>query len=220
MRYLAVMCVLALIVAGCGGPPPANVAPPRQSTAPTVDQEPVIATVLGKTITAKDIVVDENDKTALRDCWAISPLIVGPLVDKYVRDHQLKATADEIKAFRQYWFSVRDENGELLSKSPTAEESQQVDEIAKDSVVTWKFKKSLYERYKGRIEFQQAGLEPYDANLHWLEDEEKAGSFKIHDERWREAFWAYYTKVPHRFVEEQNAFEKPYWEAVPEGAKK
>lgn len=58
----------------------------------------------------------------------------------------------------------------------------------------WKFQKHLYDTYGGgRILWQQAGLEAYDANRKWLEDLEAKGEFKITDAALRGTFYEYWT---------------------------
>jgi Skp family chaperone for outer membrane proteins len=62
----------------------------------------------------------------------------------------------------------------------------------------WKFQKHLYERYGGgRILWQQAGLEAFDAYRTWLEVHEKQGDFKIADRTLRSTFYEYWTTMNH-----------------------
>ena len=62
----------------------------------------------------------------------------------------------------------------------------------------WKFQRHLHEQYDGgRILFQQAGLEAFDATRKWLEKLEKDGEFKIRDPELRAALYHYWTKQDH-----------------------
>ena len=62
----------------------------------------------------------------------------------------------------------------------------------------WKLQRHLYDEYGGgRILWQQAGLEAFDANHKWLESLEKAGKFKITDPKLRTAFYEYWTTQKH-----------------------
>jgi hypothetical protein len=62
----------------------------------------------------------------------------------------------------------------------------------------WKFQKHLYDQYGGgRILWQQAGQEAFDANRKWLESLEKQGDFKITDPKLRETFYEYWTTINH-----------------------
>jgi hypothetical protein len=58
----------------------------------------------------------------------------------------------------------------------------------------WKFQKHLYDNYGGgRLLWQQAGIEAYDANRKWLECLEAAGEFSISDSELRKKFYNYWT---------------------------
>jgi hypothetical protein len=62
----------------------------------------------------------------------------------------------------------------------------------------WKFQKYLYDKYGGgRILWQQAGQEAFDANRKWLETLEKRGDFEITDPKLRETFYEYWTSMKH-----------------------
>ncbi len=58
----------------------------------------------------------------------------------------------------------------------------------------WKFQKHLYDNYgEGRVLWQQAGYEAYDATHQWLKSIEKKGEFKISDAKLRLKFYEYWT---------------------------
>jgi hypothetical protein len=62
----------------------------------------------------------------------------------------------------------------------------------------WKFQRHLYDRYGGgRILWQQAGIEAFDATRQWLEAHEKKGDFKISDPALRSSFYEYWTTMKH-----------------------
>lgn len=59
-----------------------------------------------------------------------------------------------------------------------------------------KFQQSLYRRYGGgRILWQQAGPEAFDAMHRWLQAREKAGDFRISDPALRAKFYEYWTNT-------------------------
>lgn len=63
---------------------------------------------------------------------------------------------------------------------------------------SWKFQKHLYDQYGGgRILWQQAGMEAFDATRTWLETQEKQGQFKITDPKLRTLFYEYWTTQNH-----------------------
>lgn len=85
-------------------------------------------------------------------------------------------------------------------------------------VANWKLQRHLYREYGGgRVLWQQAGLEAFDAMHAWLKQREKAGDFAISDPLLHEQFYAYWTTVDHgpslsddsRFIEQE--FLNPYW---------
>ncbi|HTI51868.1 MAG TPA: hypothetical protein VL475_12975 [Planctomycetaceae bacterium] len=62
----------------------------------------------------------------------------------------------------------------------------------------WKFQRHLYDKFGGgRILWQQAGTEAFDAMRAWLETQEKAGQFKIADPALRTNFYEYWTTQKH-----------------------
>jgi hypothetical protein len=62
----------------------------------------------------------------------------------------------------------------------------------------WKFQRHLYDKFGGgRILWQQAGIEAFDAMRTWLETQEKNGEFKISDSTLRAAFYQYWTTQKH-----------------------
>lgn len=62
----------------------------------------------------------------------------------------------------------------------------------------WKLQTHLYHKYGGgRILWQQAGIEAFDACRTWLEACERNGDFKITDPQLRTAFYEYWTTLDH-----------------------
>ncbi len=58
----------------------------------------------------------------------------------------------------------------------------------------WKFQRHLYSRYdRGRVLWQQAGMEAFDAMRVCFETHEGAGDFEITDAKLRQEFYAYWT---------------------------
>jgi hypothetical protein len=86
----------------------------------------------------------------------------------------------------------------------------------------WKFERHLYEAYGGgRVLWQQAGLEAFDATRAWLEAQEQRGAFKVTDARLRKLLYAYWTTKDHGaflFAEKQrirDEFLEPGWARQP-----
>jgi hypothetical protein len=88
--------------------------------------------------------------------------------------------------------------------------------FAQPQVQKWKIDQSLYERYGGRVIFQQAGPEPWDAWRMFLLEEQAKGSFKILKPELEASFWNYHTnQALHRFYpkgEEARIMRTPFWQ--------
>lgn len=84
-------------------------------------------------------------------------------------------------------------------------------QVAKHAVTMWKFNKSLYEKYGGRVIFQQFGIEPLDGYKRFLQEQEANGAFQILDATFNAEFWKYFTTTPHTEVRTKDPFAKPWW---------
>lgn len=82
------------------------------------------------------------------------------------------------------------------------------DDIAKSVILNWKLKKELYNQYKGRVIFQQAGPEPLDAFRLFLEQQQSNGKFKFYNKDAEDLFWDYYRNVKHTFCYDPNEAER------------
>ena len=86
--------------------------------------------------------------------------------------------------------------------------------VAKRWVERWKLDRALFEKYGGRAHFQQAGVQPFDAVIRFLEEQEASGAFTILDEDYEAEFWAYWRSDGHNFISEEEAAElmaTPWW---------
>ena len=86
--------------------------------------------------------------------------------------------------------------------------------VAQTTVRNWKFNKALYEKYGGRVIFQQAGCEPLDAYKTFWDEQRK--NVEIFDQRFQSVFDAFekYYEMVHSFVAKENAdkyFFSPWW---------
>jgi hypothetical protein len=80
----------------------------------------------------------------------------------------------------------------------------------------WKLERHLYKKFGGgRLLFQQAGTEAFDAMKNWLQTHERAGSFKITDPKLRTEFYHYWNRShgPFMIVDKQpiQDFLEPEW---------
>ncbi|MEM8865003.1 MAG: hypothetical protein AAGF31_05600, partial [Planctomycetota bacterium] len=58
----------------------------------------------------------------------------------------------------------------------------------------WKLQRHLYQRFGGgRVLWQQAGIEAFDATRKWIESAETAGDFAVTGRQLRDALYHYWT---------------------------
>lgn len=102
-----------------------------------------------------------------------------------------------------------------LSETPEQVNLDVVRPIAMRWVQRWKILKTLYDKYGGRVIFQQAGFEPFDAVREFLEEQEARGAFRILDKEYEDEFWHYWrTEQIHSFVpegQERELMNRPVW---------
>jgi hypothetical protein len=185
------------------GTPPAG---PTMASAPAGHAAPT-ATVLGEA-------VDTTGPEALRDA------ILTPLLDQYAAERGIRAEPAEIDAL------LEEMRRDMAASGPTAddltpEEKAEVGAMRRDMVRAlirqWKINKALFDRYGGRIIYQQLGPEPLDAYREFLRQREADGAFAIHDRALEASFWRYFTDDSiHDFMtpggaDEARAFTTPPW---------
>ena len=82
-------------------------------------------------------------------------------------------------------------------------------------VTYWKTNNSLYDKYGGRVIFQQVGPEPLDAYRKSLEEHENKGLFNIMQKEFEDGFWNCFRndKMQNFYPEEEGArfIETPRW---------
>ena len=98
----------------------------------------------------------------------------------------------------------------------TSEQVRYIRRQAAEKFVTkWKINHALYQKYGGRVIFQQAGMEPLDAYRDFLKEQERAGTFQIIDKRYEAPFWRYFTNdAMHTFLPPEKgakAMTIPWW---------
>ena len=126
--------------------------------------------------------------------------------DRKDKEEQLKSAEQILKSFR-----------ELEERSKGLEEQLRPMKrrIAEQFVRSWKINQALYQKYGGRVIFQQAGMEPLDAYREFLKEQERAGAFQIIDKQYEAPFWRYFTTDSmHTFLsadEGAKAMTTPWW---------
>jgi hypothetical protein len=85
-----------------------------------------------------------------------------------------------------------------------------LDEMARKFIVTWKTERELHRVYGGRVIFQQAGPEAFDARRRLFEQAEEQGDIRFADAGVRHLFYYYYANMKHTFIDEK-AVERPFF---------
>ncbi|WP_338864560.1 hypothetical protein [Myxococcus stipitatus] len=101
-----------------------------------------------------------------------------------------------------------------LRAEEMAYEEDAMRDVAEGAVLSWMVQRALHREFGGDIIFQQAGPEAVGAYPRFLEQRQKAGDFKIHDEELGRRFWARVREAP-GYRMEQDALETPWWLAKP-----
>ncbi len=88
--------------------------------------------------------------------------------------------------------------------------------VAVHTVRQWKFNKFLYEKYGGRVIFQQAGLEPVDAYVKLIALLRADKAVEVYDQSHGDPFAQIeaYVKSPHAYIKKEEAqryFARPWW---------
>lgn len=137
-------------------------------------------------------------------------------------EDEIKAVASYFD--QQHALRIKDEEAELRQQLKAAQDALKRDGLTKEEkdkltieqfsiesrlmppgpmfaafiLQNWKLQKHLYDKYGGgRILWQQAGQEAFDATRMWLESLEQAGEFKITDPKLRATTYEYWTTMKH-----------------------
>jgi len=87
---------------------------------------------------------------------------------------------------------------EALRERFIADRRNPAGRFARWMLETRKFQRHLYEKFGGgRVLFQQAGVEAFDATRLWLETLEAKGDFRLSDPKLREELYRYWTGTNH-----------------------
>lgn len=133
-------------------------------------------------------------------------------LDKKLQDINLSTKEKEqAEKYRATLLSLAsyDKRREERSYKPTAEIAAR--EIWGQWVETWKFHKSIYDKYGGAVVKAKFGPDPVGAMKCLLEDYEKQGKIVIHDENLRLNFWQSLRLPPKRIAKPEEIDFTPYW---------
>jgi hypothetical protein len=113
------------------------------------------------------------------------------------------------KSFKLYnSLAERSPDAKLLYQSTDSNSSKVVNNSTKAFILNWKINRELYKQYKGRMIFQQAGLEPLDAYRLFFEEQQSKGKFKFCNKDAEDLFWDYWRNTRHTFIKDPNEIER------------
>ena len=146
--------------------------------------------------------------------------ILTALLDRYAAERGIEAEPGEVDAFveKLKLGLAREGLGDMSDLTPAevAEVEAGRREMGRSIIRQWKINKALYERYGGRIIYQQFGPEPLDAYRRFLEEAQARGDFTIHDPALADSFWGYFRDDGlHDFMEPGSADEARAFTAAP-----
>jgi hypothetical protein len=191
-----------------------------------------VAVFVGRPILRADLYPSAQEINAARDymdldeidAWrARAPalelrrIVFGGLLERYRRAEGIAATPAKIAQL----LAFMERNDDTLDLSDP-EARRQAEAFAGAMVLAWETNRRLYQRYGGRVIFQQAGPEPLDAYRAFLEERQAAGAFELLDDALAEEFWRYFTdENMHTFynaADAAEAFRTPWWRSDAEPA--
>jgi hypothetical protein len=164
--------------------PPAN--------APSAVTGQVIGQVGGRPVLANSL----SGQTPQVQAQRLGALIVRPAMKAYLESHRAEwmPTEADIDHFLQVQ-AQRVRCGGIAADALAPPEQERA--FAEIMVLQLKMQRFIHQRHGGgRILFQQAGYEAYDATRRLLLDLERRGAFTINDPQMRELALAYWLKDP------------------------
>lgn len=146
----------------------------------------------------------------------LSQLIFDNAYSNILGENSYKPTEQEIQSFLKALPESKVMK-EIKSKMPAdqlkaAEENRY--RMAQKIVRSWKINKRLYEKYGGRIAYQQAGLESVDAYLMFVNEVVKNGKVEIIASEFRSILTPTIALGNQKFMNDadaKRAFDEPWW---------
>lgn len=139
--------------------------------------------------------------------------LIAELKNPSLLDPEREQKVSQLKTIESILETTRERKE--LSKGMEEQMRQMNRQMAEEFVESWKINQALYKKYGGRVVFQQAGFEPWDAYRVFLKEQEKKGAFQIIDKQYETEFWGYFTNAGlHRFCDEKDsakAINTPWW---------
>lgn len=203
-RPVQAAAMAVAVLAGCSSTQP----PGTPQEASYGDRRlPLVAVVLGTSVHTRD--VDE-----------LRYVVQKRLSDRFALAQGIAVSKQEVSAYVRHVDTALERDGIRPTGPTTAEDRAAREQIAAAFILQWKINRALYQRYGGRIGYQQGGPEPLDAWRRFLGDSQAQGDFRLLDPALEGPFWRYFVAdeihsfYPRGSLEEARAFGTPPWETA------
>lgn len=185
-----------------------------------------VAQILGETIYSTDLEIDQRFVKGYKRSYPdlseedvldkmrenkLTSIIWKRITQKLSQENDLEPTDEEVRSFTK---AIHRFNSNSSPEKLTPEMKEASLKMDKNFVKTYKISKHLYETYGGTVIFQQGNpQEPVGAYRKLLEEYEAQGNFKIHNQKYKKAFWEYYLREhPMVIPKDKVDFSKPWWQ--------
>jgi hypothetical protein len=174
--------------------------------------EPVVVTVLGTNYTAKELGVEAGSPPDLLLTRTLMK-IQGGIMGAYAEKLNYQPSEEELREFCRRSAPTAEDMKSIIG-SITAMSSEDIFEAtwqdwqreaddpygmmstSAKQLQEWKFNKTLFDQYGGRVLVDQWGPQAYEAAHAYLAERESAGDFAIHDADLRQRYWALIRTLP------------------------
>lgn len=178
----AVVCALFMVLGAFHGIPSSVKALSPQ------EKKEKIGTVFSKPVYREDLKTSK-DQTLEAE---LHRLFLEPVYAKFLKENRAKIEPNDKEI---------DQVADYFAKKFKDELKGNPKDFARFMLSNWKLQKHLYDNYGGgRILWQQAGQEAFDATRTWLESREKAGDFEVSDPKLKETMLLYWNKSHGAFL--------------------
>jgi hypothetical protein len=152
-----------------------------------------------------------------RDADELRTVVIERLTDRFAAEEGITVTDAERDAYIRDVDATLRAQGVKPAGTDTEEDREARRQVAVLFVRAWKIQRALYERFGGRVGFQQGGPEALDAMRTLAEAAQARGDLVFHDPGLEAAFWRYFRDdAIHMFygpAQAARVFERPPWAA-------
>ncbi len=188
-----------------------------------------LATMADGSILAFDPLADDSVTAqvldlalVLDDADALRSIALSALLNDFARSEEIRATEAAVDSYlAEMEARMREDLGDAYEDGSDLSADEQLAladmrrSMAAAMIRNWEINRRLYEKYGGRVIYQQFGPEPLDAYVAFLREAEQAGRLTIRDAALAEAFWRFFNQEErHDFypdAEASEAFATPPW---------